>query len=140
MILLYSLASLATAALVWVVVPPRQVESVRGTGLLHAAVAVLKRPLVWAQAAVIICAYCAFKGLDNYALYAVQVLGMDEVEGARLAAYASYIRPVAAIGAGLLADRWAVGKTAGLIFGVMLVSYLPVALLLPARSHLHDLR
>ncbi len=30
---------------------------------------------VWAQAAVIICAYCAFKGLDNYSLYAVQVLG-----------------------------------------------------------------
>ena len=50
----------------------------------------------------IICAYCAFKGLDNYALYAVQVLGMDEVDGARLATYATYVRPFAAIGAGLL--------------------------------------
>ena len=130
-ILLYSLAAFAAAALVWFLVPSRKHAGDASTGLLHGAASVLTRPLVWAQAAVIICAYCGFKGLDNYALYAVQVLGMNEVDGAKLATYASYIRPVAAVGAGLLADRWAVGKTAGLVFGVMLVSYLPLAFLLP---------
>lgn len=130
-ILLYSLASLAVAALVWILVPPRKHAGDSSTGLFHGAVAVLQQPLVWAQAAIIICAYCAFKGLDNYALYAVQVLGMDEVDGARLATYASYIRPFAAIGTGLLADRWAIGKTAGLVFGMMLASFLPLSLLLP---------
>ena len=130
-ILMYSLAALATAALVWFLVPPRKHAGDSSTALFHGAAAVLKRPLVWAQAAVIICAYCAFKGLDNYALYAVQVLGMDEVDAARLATYASYIRPFAAVGTGLLADRWAIGKTAGLVFAVMLVSYMPLWLLLP---------
>ncbi len=35
------------------------------------------------------------------------------------------------MGAGLLADRWAVGKTAGLVFGLVLLSYLPLSFLLP---------
>ena len=56
-------------------------------------VSVMRRPIVWAQAGIIICAYCGFKGLDNYSLYAVQVLGMNEVEAAKFTAYASYLRP-----------------------------------------------
>jgi len=135
-ILLYSLASIATAALVWYVVPPRKHAGDSSAGLLRAATAVLWRPLVWAQAAVIVCAYCAFKGLDNYALYAVQVLGMDEVDGARLATFASYVRPVAAVGAGLLADRWTTGKTTGLLFGVLLLSYALLSVLLPSGAGL----
>ncbi len=67
---------------------------------------VLRRPLIWAQAAVIICAYCGYKGLDNYALYAVQVLNMNEIDGAMLATYGAYIRPVACVVAGLVADRF----------------------------------
>jgi nitrate/nitrite transporter NarK len=64
----------------------------------------------------------------------VQVLGMGEVDAARLATYASYIRPFAAVGTGPLADRWAIGKTAGLVFAVMLVAYMPLWLLLPAGA------
>ena len=134
-ILMYSIGSFATAALVWMLVPPRRHAGDSSVGLLHGAAAVLARPIVWAQAAVIICAYCAFKGLDNYALYAVQVLGMDEVDGARLATYATYIRPFAAVGAGLLADRWAIGKTAGLAFAAMVLCYLPLSMLLPGSGN-----
>lgn len=133
-ILLYSLAAFVTAALVWFLVPPRGHSVDSSAGLFRSAVTVLTRPLVWAQAGVIICAYCGFKGLDNYALYAVQVLGMDEVDGARLATYASYIRPFAAVGAGLLADRWGVGRTVGLMFGVMLASCLPLSSLVPGGA------
>ena len=50
----------------------------------------------WAHAAVIVCAYCGYKALDNYSLYAVQVLGMDEVRGAALSTWGSWIRPIAA--------------------------------------------
>ena len=132
--LMYSLAALATAVMVWFLVPPRRHAGDSSTALLHGAAAVLKRPLVWAQAGIIICAYCAFKGLDNYALYAVQVLGMDEVDAARLATYASYIRPFAAVGTGLLADHWTIGKTSGLVFAVMLVAYMPLWLLLPGGA------
>jgi len=136
-ILLYSGAALVTAVLVWFVIPAKTHSGNPSTIMFRSAFAVLTRPLLWAQAAVIIGAYCAFKGLDNYSLYAVQVLGMDEVDGARLATYASYIRPFAAIGAGLLADRWTVGKTVGLSFAAMLLSCSLLSVLLPEGPGLY---
>ncbi len=105
-ILLYSGVTLATGILTWLVIPHRKHIGDSSRSIFKGAFAVLNRPLVWAQAAVIICAYCGYKGLDNYSLYAVQVLGMDEVEGAKLAAIGVYVRPFAAVAAGLFADRW----------------------------------
>ncbi len=130
-IAMYAFAALATALLTWLLVPPSRLARDAGANLFRGSFAVLKRPIVWAQAAVIICAYCGFKGLDNYSLYAVQVLGMNEVDGARLAAYAAYVRPVAAVLAGVLADRWTAAKTIGLTFAVLVISYLPLATMLP---------
>jgi nitrate/nitrite transporter NarK len=85
---------------------------------------------------VIICAYCAYKGLDNYSLYAVQVLGMNEVDGAQLSAYGAYIRPVAAIAAGVVADRWSSSRTIGALFFVLLISYAMLSFALPDGSGL----
>ena len=130
-ILLYSVTAIATAALTWILIPlPGKVRKANH-GLFHAAVTVSTRPLVWAQAAVIICAYCGYKGLDNYSLYAVQVLGMDEVEAAGLAAWGSYVRPFGAVLAGLLADRWSASRTIALSFSVLLVTYSILSLLVP---------
>jgi nitrate/nitrite transporter NarK len=60
---------------------------------------------VWAQALIVVCAYCGYKGLDNYSLYAVQVLEMSELDAARFTTATAFIRPAAAIAAGYLADR-----------------------------------
>jgi sugar phosphate permease len=97
---------------------------------------VLRQPLVWAQAAVIVCAYSAFKGLDNYSLYAVQVLGMDEVEAARLTAWASYLRPVAAVLTGFAADRFRAGRTIAVAFGVLTACFLALSLAVPSPGWL----
>ena len=130
-IFFYSFVTLATAALTWIVIPPVKHIGDSTRALLSNSVAVLARPLVWAQAGVIICAYCAYKGFDNYSLYAVQVIGMNEVDGAKVAAYATYVRPVAAIAAGFLADRWATGKAVGVSFGLLVVSYSVLASMMP---------
>jgi MFS family permease len=53
----------------------------------------------------------------------VQVLGKDEVEGARLAAYGVWTRPVAAILAGLIADRFNATRSIGVMFGILGISY-----------------
>ena len=135
-ILLYSVAAIATSALTWFLIPARKHVGDSARSLLFNAGVVTRRPLVWAQAAVIICAYCGYKGLDNYALYAVQVLGMDEVQGAKLAAYGAYIRPFAAVGAGILADRWSAGRTIGVLFVALLVSYAVLSTTLPVGSGL----
>ena len=133
-IFFYSGVTLATAALTWFVIPTVKHIGDSALALFRNAVTVLGRPLVWAQAAVIICAYCGYKGFDNYSLYAVQVLGMNEVDGAKITAYATYIRPVAAIAAGLVADRWAAGKTIGAAFALMVVAYAAVAVSTPVGA------
>ncbi|MGB5689754.1 MAG: hypothetical protein WBM45_10775, partial [Woeseiaceae bacterium] len=117
-ILLYSGVTLATGILTWLVIPHRKHIGDSSRSIFKGAFAVLNRPLVWAQAAVIICAYCGYKGLDNYSLYAVQVLGMDEVEGAKLAAIGVYVRPFAAVAAGLLADRWSAAGALRIVFAL----------------------
>lgn len=135
-ILLYSFAAIAVAMLTWLVIPPGKQSGDSSQNLFHGAAIVLTRPLVWAQAAVIICAYCGYKGLDNYSLYAVQVLGMNEVEGARLAAYGAYIRPFAAVAAGLVADRWSASRTIGLCFTILLLTYAMLSITLPVGTGL----
>jgi nitrate/nitrite transporter NarK len=122
-ILLYSAITLAAGILTWLFIPDSRAPVEQRRNPLKGMAAVMRRPVIWAQAAVIVCAYCGYKGLDNYSLYAVQVLGKDEVEGARLAAYGSYIRPVAALVAGLLADRYTASRVIGWLFAFMLASF-----------------
>jgi nitrate/nitrite transporter NarK len=133
-ILLYSGGAFATAILTWFLVPPARRVGDSSQSLFHGAAVVATRPLVWAQAAVIICAYCGYKGLDNYSLYAVQVLGMDEVQAAQLSAYGAYVRPLAAVVAGIVADRWSASKTIGICFAVLLFTYALLSIALPVGS------
>jgi len=122
-VLLYSLLTLFAGIFVWFAIP----EEKRGSDVEYNPFSgmgiVLRRPIIWAQAAIIVCAYCCFKGLDNYSLYAVQVLGKDEVEGARLAAYGVWTRPVAAVMAGLIADRFNATRSIGVMFAILIISY-----------------
>jgi len=130
-IILYSIATILAGVLTWLVIPAVRHVGDSGRSIFKGAVAVVKRPLVWGQAAVIICAYCGYKGLDNYSLYAVQVLGMNEVDGAKLSTIGVYVRPVAAVAAGLLADRWSAARTLGLSFALSLASYIVFAAVVP---------
>ncbi|ABG41805.1 major facilitator superfamily MFS_1 [Paraglaciecola sp. T6c] len=79
----------------------------------------LINPLVWLQGGIVICAYCGYKALDNYSLFVVQHYGWSQVEGAKFITFASYMRPVAAIGAGLLADRLRTSKMTYLLFAAL---------------------
>lgn len=127
-ILLYSGATALIAVLVWLVIPKSDGGSDTGhVDPLNGIARVLRRPLVWAKAGIIVCAYCGYKGLDNYSLYAVQVLGMNEVEAARFTAYATYLRVVGAVGAGLIADRFSASKSIFVTFLILLIAYTLVA-------------
>ena len=81
----------------------------------------LRMPTVWLQAIVVVCAYVGYKGLDDISLYAYDVLGFDEVQAARVGTLSMWVRPFAAIAAGLLADRFGVTRMAMLsmlVFGI----------------------
>jgi len=120
----YTALTFAAGLLCWFAIPDRDGQR-RPTrvGTLSGIAEVLHAPRVWAQALVVVCAYCGYKGLDNYALYAVQVLDMSELDAARFTAAAAYIRPVAAVAAGLMADRFTARRVVGGLFIAMAISY-----------------
>lgn len=94
--------------------------------------AVLKMPAVMLQALIVICAYVGYKGLDNYTLFAVQVYAMDEVAAANMMATTAWVRPVAALMFGLLADRFSVTRILLIGFALLLASDLYFAIAKPS--------
>jgi nitrate/nitrite transporter NarK len=93
---------------------------------------VLRLPAVWMTAVIVVCAYVAYKGFDNYSLYAVQGFGVSEVEAARITAIGAWMRPIAALTFGLLGDRFLVSRMTVVCFALLLASQLLFALLTPA--------
>jgi sugar phosphate permease len=92
---------------------------------------VMQIPAVWLTSVIVISAYVGFKGFDNYSLYAVEGFGMGEVEAAGIAAIGAWMRPVAALGAGFLGDRFLVSRMTVVCFAVLLASQLFFALHTP---------
>lgn len=133
-ILGYSLITLLTGALAWVLIPPPAADMPRRGNPLPNMALVVRMPVVWAQAAIIICAYCTYKAVDYYSLYLVQVMGRDEVEAARLASWGAYIRPIGAITAGLIADRFNAANSIGVTFGILAATYVALSMLLPETA------
>ncbi len=124
-ILSYSLLTLLAAALAFWLVPGERHHIRETTASPFAGMReVLGRPVLWANAGIVVAAYCAFKGLDSYALYAVDVLGKNELEAAELMRNASLLRPLAAVVAGLLADRLTGSHLIAALFVLLSGSYL----------------
>ncbi|TWT90640.1 Inner membrane protein YqcE [Pseudobythopirellula maris] len=92
-------------------------------GLWQAA----RMPRVWLQALIIVCAYVGYKATDDFSLYARDVLGLGEVKAAGVGAISLWVRPVAAIGAGLLADRFGAARMTAISFLLLLVGGLVLA-------------
>lgn len=129
---LYTFFSFAAAIFVWLVIPePEEDRVMARPNPLKNMLEVVRRPILWAQALVIVCAYCFYKGAENWSLYAVQVLGMNEVDAAKLTAVGAYIRPVAALAGGLLADRLDATRSIGAAFVLLLITSLILTVITP---------
>ncbi|MEM7468442.1 MAG: MFS transporter [Pseudomonadota bacterium] len=86
--------------------------------------AILTNQSIWLQAVIVLTAYCAYKGLDNYGLYLVDVLGVDELKASQFMAATAYLRPLGAIAAGLLADRFRASTVIVVLFALLTAIYL----------------
>lgn len=123
-ILLYAGMTFVCAVLVWTLLPKlAPAAGIKQRKPLASMLEVLRQPIAWAQAAVIVCAYSGYKGLDNYSLYAVQILGMNEVDAANFTAYSTFLRPLGAVAAGILADRFSATKTIGFTFLILVLVF-----------------
>lgn len=129
--LVYTATTALAAAIVWLCVPADVAPGQRAPFELRAVARTLASPVLWLQAAVVFAAYCAFKGVDNYAVYAVQVHGLDELAAARVSVVAAWLRPCAALAAGLLADRIRPTRVAALCFVLLALGYLVFLLAAP---------
>jgi len=116
-ILFYTVSTLAAAAAVWWLIPePPGPLPARRSQTWSNVRKVLGIRAVWFQAVIVICAYCGFKGLDNYSLYYYEVLGMNETDAAGFAATTGYLRPGGAILAGIVGDRFGIAWTTTVLF------------------------
>lgn len=134
-IAVYLAATVLAAGLVWLLVPADAAGPGR-RGEAGAVARVLAAPSLWLHALVVLCAYCGFKSIDDFSLFAVEAYGVDEVEGARINVLAAWLRPLAALGAGLLADRLAPTRVTQLCFGVLIASQAGLAVVEPRAAAL----
>jgi nitrate/nitrite transporter NarK len=136
----YTLFTFLAVPLVWMFVPEPKVAPTRFTpsrpGLLQRLTDVMRLPTVWLQSLIIVAAYVGYKGIDNYSLYAFTAYGLNEVEAAELTAYSVWIRPIAAIGAGLLADRIIPSRATALCFTLLIFCFGFLAFDTPNAPHI----
>ncbi len=119
-IFFYTIATFAAAIIVWWCIPePRAVARRQRLPTWSDVRTVVRFRAVWLQAVIVVCAYCGYKGLDNYSLYAYDVLGMNETDAAGFTATSGYIRPLAAILAGFLGDRFGIARTILVLFAFL---------------------
>lgn len=125
----YTAMTAAAGLLCWWLIPRAAVKLHAGALSIVRVAAVVGSPVIWLQAAIVVTAYCGYKGLDYYALYAQQTRGWSEVEAAKWFSLTAYLRPVAAVLAGFSADRISAGRLVASLFAAGSVGYLALGLL-----------
>ena len=131
MVLITLLCAFTAAAslMVWLSLPARtstEVDSGQRFSF-RAILKVYRFPTVWLQALIILCAYVGFKATDDFSLYAHEVLGADEVDAAAAGTLSLWIRPIAAVSAGFIADRFGTAKMTQLSFILLATGCLTLA-------------
>jgi len=131
-IYLYTFLTFIAAALVWFLIGDSNKKTNTGQSSLGKNIkGVIRNRAVWLQAIIVICAYSAYKGLDYYSLYAVDLLGMNEVDAAFFISGASYIRAISAIAAGFIVDRFSASKVISWLFGLLIIGYTLLSTITP---------
>lgn len=136
-ILTYVVATLGAAVLVWLFVrdgaPSGEVDR---APIWRDVTGVLRLPVVWLHATIVVCAYVSYKGFDNYSLFAVDAWGLNEVEAARVSAIGAWARPLAALAAGFIGDRVTSSRLIAWGFALLTASHLVFGLATPRPSML----
>ena len=117
------------ALLVWLVVPDQQIGSNEGQSHLglSGVKAIVSRKSVWLQAIIVTCAYVGYKSTDDFSLYASDAFGYNDVAAAQIGTISFWLRPLAAVLAGILADKFSPSKMTLISFGLVVVGSVGIA-------------
>jgi len=123
-LLFTSITVIVIGILTWFIIP-ESVEEKYATKKEYdkeEMVHILKNPDIWRLSIIILCAYVGYKITDDYSLFAYDVLGFSETESAGVSNAALWLRPVFALLAGLMADRFSGRKVLLIGFLSMIIS------------------
>ena len=108
------------AVLVWIFFPDENTNGLSQKLTLTGVRKALKHRSVWYQAVILLSAYVGYKCTDDFGLYAKDTFGFDDVISAHIATISFWMRPVAAILAGLLGDRFGHSRIATYSFVLLI--------------------
>lgn len=86
-------------------------------------VAVLKMPAVWLIAVVILAGYCAYWGTFRLTPYSTDIFALSVTVGAVIGVGKMWMKPVAALIAGFVADKLGIARSVAVLFVVLIASF-----------------
>jgi sugar phosphate permease len=89
----------------------------------------LKNKRIWAMAGIIFCAYTLYVGSFDLPAFAEKTFDLSKTQAAIIGTLRDWLRPIMALLAGVLADKFTGRKTIFGSFCILLISYASIALL-----------
>lgn len=126
-ILTFSVYTLLTAIFLWFALPSGTIKgghSFRSD--FQGIKSISQNPTIWLHAIILLCGYVGYKVTDDFSLYARDVIGLDDVKSAGIGAIGVWLRPVVAIAAGMLADRYLSSRLIIVSFTLMIIGGLAI--------------
>ena len=113
------------AVLVWFGLPKEKITQSASKEFqfdFKQAFSLMKQPKVIYHSLIILCAYCAYKLTGTYGTYARDVWGYSLEESTYFAVFIQYLRPIAAITVGWIADKFIPSKIIVPCFTVIIIA------------------
>ena len=82
---------------------------------------------VWLQAIILLCGYVGYKCTDDFGLYAKDAFGYDDVQSAHIATISFWVRPIAALVAGYLGDKFIHSRITSYCFLILITAAVLIA-------------
>jgi nitrate/nitrite transporter NarK len=92
-------------------------------------IAVLKMPTVWLIATIILTGYCAYWGTFRFTSYSSDIFLMSVTMAAALSVGKLWMKPIAALSAGFISDKFGIAKSVAFLFVVLIASFTLFALM-----------
>ena len=96
---------------------------------LHEILSVLKMPVIWLISTVIFTGYCAYWGTFRFTSYSTDIFMLSVTIGATISVGKMWLKPLAALAAGFIADKFGIARSIAWLFAVLIASFLVFSIL-----------
>ena len=96
---------------------------------LHEILGVLRMPVIWLISTVIFTGYCAYWGTFRFTSYSTDIFMLSVTVGAMIGVGKMWLKPLAALAAGLVSDKFGIARSVAWLFAVLIGSFLVFAVL-----------